>query len=110
MDEQARGVHSLALDAVGPAGVGTSVLPADREHREAPVAHLGTRGDPGAWAGTPRGTGKTLPASHGTELPVLLGPDERWVSPLCKTWDINKPTHAFLLDAKGKKKKKSWNK
>lgn len=52
LDEQARGVHGLALDAVGPAGVGTSVLPADREHREAPVAHLGTREDPGVWAGT----------------------------------------------------------
>lgn len=61
LDEQARGVHSLALDAVGPAGVGTSVLPADREHREAPVAHLGTREDPGAWAGTPRRMGEDAP-------------------------------------------------
>lgn len=61
LDEQARGVHSLALDAVGPAGVGTSVLPANREHREAPVAHLGTREGPGAWAGTPRRTGKDPP-------------------------------------------------
>lgn len=58
LNEQARGVHSLSLDAVRPAGVGTPVFPADGEHRQAPVTHLGmTREDPGARAGTPKAGG-----------------------------------------------------
>ena len=113
MHEQARGVHGFPLDAVCPAGVGTPVLPADREHRQAPVAHLGmTRDDPGARAGTPGGDAprprlSILPPTPlpTAELPALLGLDEKRVSPLSKTSDINKPTHALLLDAKGKEKK-----
>lgn len=57
LNQQARGVHGLSLDAVRPARVGTPVLPADREHRQAPVTHLGmTRDSPGAQAATPAGS------------------------------------------------------
>lgn len=38
-------MDSLPLDAVRTAGVGTSVLPADRCHCQAPITHLGPRRD-----------------------------------------------------------------
>ena len=45
LDEQVGGMDSLPLDAVRTTGVGTSVLPADRCHRQAPITHLGPRRD-----------------------------------------------------------------
>lgn len=65
LHEQARGVHSLPLDAVRPAGVGAPVLPADGEHRQAPVAHLGTKRDsPGAQEGTDPSPAPSVPHRH----------------------------------------------
>ena len=43
LDEQVGGVHRLPLDAVCTAGVGASVLPTDRRHRQAALTHLEPR-------------------------------------------------------------------
>ena len=43
LDEQVGGVHRLPLDAVCTAGVGASVLPTDRCHRQAALTHLEPR-------------------------------------------------------------------
>lgn len=43
LDEQVGGVDGLPLDAVRATGVGTSVLPTDRSHRQAAVTHLWPR-------------------------------------------------------------------
>lgn len=49
MDEQVGGVHCLPLDAVRAAGVGASVLPTDRRHRQAALTHL----EPSRWTQLP---------------------------------------------------------
>lgn len=45
LDKQVGGVDGLPLDAICTTGVGTSVLSADRRHRQAAITHLGPRGD-----------------------------------------------------------------
>lgn len=113
LDQQARGVHSLPLDAVCPAGVGTSVLPTDREHRQAAITHLcATRGDHRACGDHAEPTSRMLaPSLHpqsqqggnGWDLRPPVEPAEKWVSPLCKTPIlINQHTH-LCSTPRGKK-------
>lgn len=60
LHKQVGGVDCLSLDAVCATGVGTSVLPTDRRHRQAPITHLGPGRDeaqhpPGACPTPPSG-------------------------------------------------------
>lgn len=94
LDQQTCGVHSLPLDAVCPAGVGTSVLPTDRKHRQAAITDLwATRGDHRGCGDHTEPTSRMLTLSlhpqsqqegNGWDLRLPVEPAEKWVSPLCK--------------------------
>ena len=60
------GVHRLPLDAVRTAGVGASVLPTDRRHRQAALTHL----EPSRWTQLPPWAPPTPSQVEGASGPV----------------------------------------